>query len=158
MKTAIYPGMFDPITLGHLDVLERALKLFDRVVVAVTDNPKKRPFFSLQERMGMVRETTKGMNGVEAKSFSSLLVDFAKQERAIAILRGLRELSDFEFEFQQAIVNRKLNPNIETIFVMTGARYFYLSSSMVKEISSLGGDVSRFVPPAVEKQLKKKRK
>jgi len=154
-KTAIYPGTFDPITLGHLDVIKRGQKIFDKIIVAVTDNPNKKPLFSVEERKEMIKEAAKGLN-VEVDSFSGLLVDYVKGKKCSVILRGMRELSDFEFEFQQATVNRQLAPQTETVFIVTSAEYFYLSSSTVKEISNLGGNVSTFVPKGVEKRLKEK--
>jgi len=155
-RVAIYPGTFDPVTLGHLDVIERALQLFDNVIVAVTTKPGKEPLFSLQERVKLLRDATKGLGNVEIDSFSGLLVDYSKKRNVRVILRGLRQLSDFETEFQQATVNRKLTPEIETVFVVTNPKYFYLNSSMVKEIASLNGKVNCFVPKQVEDALRKK--
>ena len=157
MTKAIYPGTFDPITLGHVDVVKRAIKLFGSLTVAVTNNPRKKPTFSAKERVSLVRESLKGLNGVEVESFQGLFVDYAKSKKAGVIVRGLRELSDFEFEFQNAIINRKLG-GIETALIVTDAKYFYLSSSMVKEIARLGGDVSCFVPEHIVKALSKKLK
>ncbi|MDO8633710.1 MAG: pantetheine-phosphate adenylyltransferase [archaeon] len=155
MKTrAVYPGTFDPITFGHLDVIKRGAKLFDELVVAVASNPPKESFFSVEERLEMVGQSVKGMKNVQVKTFDSLLVDFAKKEKAGVVIRGLREMSDFPGEFQQALVNRKLAPNLETVFVVTGSEFFYLSSSVVKELSRFGGSVSDFVPSHVEKKLR----
>ena len=154
-KTAVYPGTFDPITLGHLDVIKRGLKIFDKIIVAVTDNPNKKPLFSVQERKEMIADAAKGLD-IEVDSFKGLLVDYVKAKKCSVILRGMRELSDFEFEFQQATVNRQLSPQTETVFIVTSAEYFYLSSSTVKEIAKLKGNVSGFVPEGVEKRLKKK--
>lgn len=156
MKSAVYPGTFDPITLGHLDVIERGLKLFDRLVVAVTTHPNKKPLFTLEERAAMVRAACGKMKNVEVRTFSGLLADFLREEGTHTILRGLREVSDFGYEFQQAIMNRKLNPDAETVFIMTGAKYFYLTSSIVREAALLGADVGCFVPNEVERELRKK--
>ena len=159
MKTkAVYPGTFDPITLGHLDVIKRGVKLFDELIIAVAESPSKRPLFGSIERKKLVEQSVKGMKGVKVKVFKGLLVDFARKEKANVILRGLREMSDFPLEFQQALVNRKLAANIETVFVMTNESYFYLSSSLVKEIAMHGGYISEFVPKPVEKALKGKYK
>ena len=155
-RAVVYAGTFDPITLGHIDVIKRALKMFDSVIVAITTNPAKKPLFSLEERVRLARESLKGIDGVEVESFTSLLVDYVKRKNTSLILRGLRELSDFEHEFQQALINRKLYPKADTVFVMTSPRYFYVSSSMVREISSLGGSVKEFVPAPVEAALEKK--
>ncbi len=153
---AVYPGTFDPVTFGHIDVVKRGLKLFDELVVGVSTNPSKKPFFSLEERAELVRQCTKGLAGVSVKTFDSLLVDFAKKERAQVILRGLRSASDFGGEFTKAIVNRKLNSGIETVFVMTNPDYFFIKSSVVREITSFGGLVGGFVPKPVEVALRKK--
>jgi pantetheine-phosphate adenylyltransferase len=158
MRTAIYPGSFDPLTNGHLDVVQRAAKLFDRVVVAVASNEGKHPLFTLKERVALVKKSVAHLPNVEADSFDSLLVEYVVSRKAQAIVRGLRAVSDFEFEFQLALMNRKLNENIETIFMMPKDTYTFLSSRIVKEIASLGGDVSSFVPAHVEAALKKKLK
>jgi len=158
MRTAIYPGSFDPLTNGHLDVIQRAVKLFDRVVVAVARNESKQPLFTLKERLELVRGATKNLPAVEADSFDCLLVEYVNQQKAQAIVRGLRAVSDFEFEFQLALMNRKLNERIETIFMMPKDTYTFLSSRIVKEIARLGGDVSTFVPANVRKALVKKLK
>lgn len=155
-RIAIYPGTFDPITLGHLDVIERGTKLFDKVIVAVTTNLKKKPLFSLKERVALAKEDLKEYPRVEVDSFNTLLVDYAQKKMCRVILRGLRELSDFEREFQHAIVNRKLAGSTETVFIMTSAKYFYLDSSVVKEVASLGGKLDCFVPKNVEAALRKK--
>ncbi len=155
-KIAVYAGTFDPVTNGHLDVIKRASELFDSLIVAVGDNPRKKPFFSLKERIGMLLECTKGIQGVKVESFSGLLVSFAKQKKARVLVRGLRELSDFEIEFQQAIVNRHLAPQIETVLIITDAKFFYLNSTIVKELASLNANILDFVPAIVEKALKKK--
>ena len=153
MRMAIYPGSFDPLTNGHLDVIERAIKLFDRVVVAVAKNESKQPLFTLKERLELVRRSVKHLEGVEADSFDCLLVDYVEQRKAQAIVRGLRAVSDFEFEFQLALMNRKLNEKVETIFMMPKDTYTFLSSRIIKEIGRLGGDISDFVPPDVRKAL-----
>lgn len=155
-KIAVYAGTFDPVTKGHLDVIKRASELFDSLIVAVGDNPKKKPFFSLKERIGMLLECTKGIQKVNVESFSGLLVGFAKQKKACVLVRGLRELSDFEIEFQQALVNRHLAPDIETVLIITDAKFFYLNSTIVKELASFGGKISDFVPAPAEKALLKK--
>ena len=156
MRTAIYPGSFDPLTNGHLDVIERATKLFDRVVVAVAVNESKRPLFTLKERVELAKHTVKHLKTVEVDSFDNLLVDYVQSRGARAIVRGLRAVSDFEFEFQLALMNRKLNEQVETIFMMPKDTYTFLSSRIVKEIARLGGDVRAFVPAHVEKALKVK--
>ncbi|NWF38953.1 pantetheine-phosphate adenylyltransferase [Mariprofundus sp. NF] len=148
-KTAIYPGTFDPITLGHVDVVKRGLKTFDRVVIGVADNPGKGPMFDVETRLSMVRETFKDEPNVEAVCFSGLLVDLAHAHQAAAILRGLRAASDFEYEFQMATMNRRLDERIETVFVMAREDYTFVSSRFIREISSMGGDVSELVPPVV---------
>ncbi len=156
MRIAVYPGTFDPVTFGHLDVINRAGKLFEKVIVAVANNPGEKPFFSLEERKNFLRDSAKKMRFVEISSFSGLLADYARKRKAIAIIRGLRALSDFEFEFQSAIVNRRLGGGIETVLIVTDEKYFFLNSSIVKEIAGLGGKVSAFVPKKVEKALKKR--
>jgi pantetheine-phosphate adenylyltransferase len=156
MRTAIYPGSFDPLTNGHLDVIQRAAKLFDRVVVAVATNESKRPLFTVAERLGLVRTAMRHLSNVEADSFDNLLVEFAAKREAVAVVRGLRAVSDFEFEFQMALMNRRLNENIETIFMMPKDSYTFLSSRIIKEIARLGGDVSPFVPDNVREALSKK--
>ncbi|HEY3762531.1 MAG TPA: pantetheine-phosphate adenylyltransferase [Verrucomicrobiae bacterium] len=156
MRTAIYPGSFDPLTNGHLDVLQRAAKLFDRVVVAIAKNESKNPMFSLKERLVLVKPAIAHMKNVEVDSFDGLLVEYAINQKACAIIRGLRAVSDFEFEFQMALMNRNLNEKIETIFMMPKDTYTFISSRIVKEIARLGGDVSPFVPPHVAAALKQK--
>jgi pantetheine-phosphate adenylyltransferase len=156
MRTAIYPGSFDPLTNGHLDVVQRAAKLFDRVVVAVAKNDYKHPLFTLDERFALVKQAVRNLPGVEVDTFDSLLVEYVMSRKAQAIVRGLRAVSDFEFEFQLALMNRKLNESIETIFMMPKDTYTFLSSQIVKEIARLGGDVSGFVPSHVRTALAKK--
>jgi pantetheine-phosphate adenylyltransferase len=158
MRRAIYPGSFDPVTNGHLDVVERARKLFDEVIVAVAHNDEKQPLFTLQERLDLLRETFGKIDNVRIASFNGLLVDFAVKEKAGAVIRGLRAVSDFEFEFQMALMNRKLEGAVEAIFLMPKEEYTYLSSRIVKEIARLGGDVSKFVPAPVAKVLAAKLK
>lgn len=153
MRTAIYPGSFDPVTNGHLDVLTRATNLFDRVIVAVAKNEAKRPLFPLRERVKMVKEAVRHLPTVEVEAFDGLLVSYVESRSAKAVVRGLRAVSDFEFEFQLALMNRKLNEGIETIFMMPKDTYTFLSSRIVKEIAQLGGDVSPFVPEHVRMAL-----
>lgn len=155
MRRAIYPGSFDPVTNGHLDVIERARKLFDEVIVAVAINDQKQPLFGADERLALLREAIVE-EGVRVAPMSGLLVEFAAAEGACAVIRGLRAISDFEFEFQMALMNRKLDAKIETIFLMPKEEYTYLSSRIVKEIARLGGDVSAFVPRPVARALAKK--
>ena len=156
MRTAIYPGSFDPLTNGHLDVVQRAARLFDRVLVAVAKNEGKHPLFTLNQRLALVRKSIAHLPNVEAGSFDSLLVEYVVSRKAQAIVRGLRAVSDFEFEFQLALMNRKLNENIETIFMMPKDTYTFLSSRIVKEIARLGGEVGGFVPPQVQAALARK--
>jgi pantetheine-phosphate adenylyltransferase len=154
--TAIYPGTFDPITNGHSDLVQRATCMFERVIVAVAANPGKTPAFSLEERVAMAHTALAGLDKVEVCGFNTLLVEFTKSQGAQVILRGLRAVSDFEFEFQLAGMNRKLAPGIETVFMMPAEQYTYLSSSVVREIAALGGNVAEFVHPEVEKALRKR--
>lgn len=155
IRTAIYPGTFDPITLGHVDVVRRGLKLFDRVVIGVAANPNKQPMFDLDTRLAMVRQTFVGDDRIETVAFNGLLVELAKGQKAHAILRGLRAASDFEYEFQMATMNRRLDEKVETAFVMAREDYTFVSSRFIREISSMGGDVSELVPPVVLPYLKK---
>lgn len=151
--TALYPGTFDPITNGHIDLIERASKLFDVLVVAVAKSSKKQPFFSLQQRCNMAEQVLSGLSNVRVIAFSSLLVDCAKEQQAEVILRGLRAVSDFEYEVQLAGMNKRLSPDIETMFISAAQQYAFVSSSLVREIAALGGDVSEFVHPLVKEQL-----
>ena len=153
LRRAIYPGSFDPVTNGHLDVIERARKLFDEVVVAVAHNDEKQPLFSLEQRLDLLQQTAGQIENVRIAEFSGLLVEFARAQNAGAVIRGLRAVSDFEFEFQMALMNRNLNAAVETIFLMPKEEYTYLSSRIVKEIARLGGNVSTFVPDCVAKSL-----
>jgi pantetheine-phosphate adenylyltransferase len=158
MRIAIYPGSFDPLTNGHLDVIQRAAKLFDRVIVAVAVNESKHPLFTLAERVALVKKSVAHLPHVQTDSFDGLLVEYAAERKAKAIVRGLRAVSDFEFEFQLALMNRKLDENIETIFMMPKDTYTFLSSRIVKEIARLGGNVGPFVPAHVQAALKRKLK
>ena len=154
--SAVYPGSFDPPTNGHLDIITRASKLFPKIIVAVTDNAGKKHMFSLEERVALLKESSKGLANVEVVLFSGLLADYLEKTGTFILIRGLRALSDFEYEFQMALMNRNLNKNIETIFLMPDQAYTFLSSSMVKEIASLGGKTKDLVPECVEKKLHKK--
>ncbi len=152
-RIALYPGTFDPITNGHIDLVERAAKLFDKVVVAIASNSKKKPLFSLQKRIQLAQQVLLDCPNVSVQGFDVLLVDFARQQRANILIRGLRAVSDFEYEFQLASMNRNLAPEIESVFLMPADEYSFISSSLVKEVASLGGDVSSFVHPLVDRAL-----
>lgn len=157
MTRVIYPGSFDPLTFGHIDVIERSVRLFDRVVVAIITNPAKQPLFTVEERREMIEEIIKKrFAGVEVDVFHGLLVDYAKQKKAQAIVRGIRAVIDYEYEFQMALMNRRLAPQIETVFMMPAEQYSYVSSRLVKEIVELGGSVKGLVPEAIERRLKKR--
>jgi len=156
MKIAIYPGSFDPITNGHLDILERALRLFDKVVITIARNSAKNPLFTEKERIALIQKATKDYRNVEVDSFDGLLVKYVQKKNAIAVVRGLRAMTDFEYELQMALMNRKLDEKMETVFLMPNEKYTYLSSNFVREIARLGGDVSKFVPPVVLKALQQK--
>ena len=156
MGSAIYPGSFDPVTNGHVNLIERAARTFDRVVVAVAYNIRKTGLFSVEERLAMLRESTASIPGVEVDAFDGLLVDYMRRQGVRVVLRGLRAVSDFEYEFQMAHMNYKLNPAVETLFMMTGQEHFYVSSQTVKEVASLGGNVDVWVPPVVVQRLKEK--
>lgn len=156
MLTAVYPGTFDPITRGHEDLVRRAVRLFDRVIVAVAESRNKRPFFSMDERVDMAREVLAGVPQVRVEGFSGLLIDFVAEQGAIAVLRGLRAASDFEYEFQLAGMNRNLKPDIETLFLTPSDQYMFISASMIREIAQLGGDVTPFVHPLVAQRLSEK--
>lgn len=152
-ETAIYPGSFDPITLGHLDIIHRAAKLFDSLIVVVMVNPAKKCAFSPEERVELIKKCTTDLDNITVEFSDGLLADYAKEKNAGAIIKGLRALSDFEYEFQMALTNSKLNPDVETLFLTTKAENMYLSSSMVRQIASMGGDVSGFVPDVIHKQI-----
>ncbi len=156
MHTAVYPGSFDPLTNGHLDIIRRGTHLFDRVLVAVLENEGKAPLFSIAERMELIARCTAGVPGVEVHSFSGLLVDFMERVGATVVVRGIRAVSDYEYELQMALMNRELNPHVETIFMLPAVEYTYVSSRLVKEIFRLGADVARLVPPPVLELLKAK--
>jgi len=157
-QTAIYPGTFDPITNGHLDIIKRAARIFDKVIVAVAKNTGKTPLFSMDERKKLIELSVKHIEGVNVEIFDGLIVDFCHKKGASALIRGLRALSDFEYEFQMALLNRKIGKDVESVFLMPKEKYTYLSSSMIKEIAALGGDVSCFVPEHVKIELIKKNK
>jgi pantetheine-phosphate adenylyltransferase len=149
MTVAIYPGSFDPLTHGHLDVITRAAGIFEKVVIAVLENPQKRPLFTTQERVDMIHKSVTGMRGVEVSTYAGLTIDAARAFGATVIVRGLRAVSDFESEFQMSLMNRRLHPEVTTVFIPTSLRYLFLSSSLIKELSSFGGDISEFVPAHV---------
>jgi pantetheine-phosphate adenylyltransferase len=153
---AVFPGSFDPITNGHLDIVDRGLAVFDRVRMAILVNPEKQPLFTVEERVAIIREAYRGNPRVEVDTFSGLLVDYASRVGASVIIRGLRAISDFEYEFQMALMNRRLDPRIETVFMMPAESYSYVSSRLVKEVFQLGGRVTDLVPPVVEKRLSEK--
>jgi pantetheine-phosphate adenylyltransferase len=156
MKLAVYPGSFDPLTNGHVDIIERGTHLFDRIIVAILVNVDKSPLFTMQERVEIVRDVFKGQPNVEVDTFDGLLVEYVSRRKADVIVRGLRALSDFETEFQMALMNRRLGPNIETVFMMPAEQYTYISSRLIKEVFSLGGQVRGLVPEIVESRLKGK--
>lgn len=155
-RIAVYPGSFDPVTNGHCDIVRRGLRLFDKVIIAIARNGSKNPLFTIEQRLEMLRESLNGMPGAEVDSFEGLLVDYVVKRRADAILRGLRAVSDFEYEFQMALMNRKLNKNVQTVFLMTGLRWIFISSSIIKEAARFGGDTRGMVPDIVYEKLKKK--
>ena len=154
----ICPGSFDPVTLGHIDIITRASKMFDRVVVGVLNNLAKNPSFTTEERIGLLKKATEGLDNVEIVGFDGLLADYARQNGITAIVKGLRAVSDFEYEFQQALTNKKLNPELETVFLTSNSDFMYLSSSMVKQVAYLGGDISSFVPECVHDEILKRLK
>lgn len=156
MRRAVCPGTFDPVTNGHLDIIERGLRIFDEVIVAVAANPKKQPLFTVEERLGFIRESVKELSNVKVEAFSGLLVDYVKSKGGIAIIRGLRAVSDFEYEFQMALMNRRLDMSIETVFMMPSEEYSFLTSTIVKEAALFGGYVNGLVPESVERALKGK--
>lgn len=152
-RIVICPGSFDPVTLGHIDIITRASKLFDKVIVAVLINMDKKPSFTIEERISFLKETLKDLPNVEIVGFDGLLADYAKERGATAVVKGLRAVTDFEYEFQMALTNKELNPELETIFLTTEARNMYLSSSMVKQVASWGGDISNFVPSSIHEKI-----
>lgn len=153
MSIAIYPGSFDPVTLGHVDIIQRAAKMFDHVIVAVLVNMSKKPCFTIEERMELLKKATANIDNVEVAGFEGLLVDYAAARNASVIVKGLRAVSDFEYEFQQALTNKQLNSSVETIFLTTSVQNLYLSSSIVKQVAALGGDISSFVPACVHDEI-----
>jgi len=155
-KTAIYPGFFDPITNGHLSIVTRGLEIFDKLIISILNNPQKVPLFSIDERVSMIKQALQDKPNIEVDSFSGLLVDYVIQKKSNIILRGIRALSDFEYEFQMALMNRKLNRDVQSVFLMTDYKWFYISSTIIKEASSFGGDVSGLVPEFVNEKLKEK--
>ena len=155
-KVAIYPGSFDPVTNGHLDILERGLNIFDKIIVAIMNNPVKEYLFTVEERFEMLSLTLKNLKNVEIDTFDGLLVDYAAKRKAQAILRGMRAVSDFEYEFQMALMNRRLNRDIQTVFLMTGLRWIFTSSSIIKEAAQFGGNIEGMVSPSVYKKIKEK--
>ena len=155
-RIAIYPGSFDPVTNGHLDLIKRGVKLFDRIIVAILVNPRKNNLFTVEEREEMLKDVLKDTPNTQVEAFQGLLVDFAAQKNATAILRGLRAVSDFEYEFQMALMNRKLNREIQSVYLMTGLRWIFTSSSIIKEAAQFGGDINGMVPPIVKKRLEEK--
>lgn len=155
-RIAIYPGSFDPVTNGHIDIAKRGLKLFDKIIVAILHNPGKQSLFTIQERLEMLKESMSGIDHIEFDTFNGLLVDYAQRRKAQAVLRGMRAVSDFEYEFQLALMNRKLNREVETVFLMTGLRWIFTSSSIIKEAARFGGDISDMVPHGVNRRLKAK--
>lgn len=156
MKLAICPGSFDPVTNGHLHIVSRAAAMFDRVIVVVMANQNKQPLFSAEERVELLRRATKDMPNVEIDAYDGLLAEYAREKQASVIVKGLRAMSDFEYEFQMALTNRKLNPDVETVFLATSAEHMYLSSSLVKQVAKLGGDIHEFVPSCIVKDILEK--
>ncbi|MEW6409647.1 MAG: pantetheine-phosphate adenylyltransferase [Nitrospirota bacterium] len=155
-KIAVYPGTFDPVTNGHVDLIERGLRIFETVIIAVLVNPKKEPLFTIEERLEMINDSTAGIKNVIVEAFDGLLVEYSKKRGASAIIRGLRAVSDFEYEMQMALMNRRLDTGIETVFMMPSEEYSYLTSSIVKEVASFGGSVAGLVPAVVEERLREK--
>ena len=155
-KLAIYPGSFDPVTNGHIDIIVRGLKIFDHIVVCILNNPAKKVLFSIDERIDMLNQSLNGIKSIEITTYDGLLVDFAVKRKAHAILRGMRAVSDFEYEFQMALMNRRLNRDIQTVFLMTGLRWIFTSSSIIKEAARFGGNINGMVPKIVQQKLKEK--
>jgi pantetheine-phosphate adenylyltransferase len=156
VRSAIYPGSFDPVTYGHIDLIKRATGIFDEVIVAVANNTHKTPLFDIEERMAMLRESTKGIKGIKVEAFSGLVVEFARQKNIEVLIRGVRMFSDFEYEFQMALTNRRLNEDLETVFLMPSEGYSFLSSTLLKEAAALGADISSFVPDCVLGRLRER--
>lgn len=155
-KLAIYPGSFDPVTNGHVDIIVRGLKIFDHIIVCILNNPAKKALFTIEERIDMLNQSLNGIKSIEITTYDGLLVDFAVQRKAHAILRGMRAVSDFEYEFQMALMNRRLNRDIQTVFLMTGLRWIFTSSSIIKEAARFGGNINGMVPKIVQQKLKEK--
>ena len=155
-RSAVYPGTFDPITNGHLSIVNRALKIFDKLIIAILNNPQKKPLFSIEERIAMIKDVLKSKSNIEVDVFDGLLVDYVIEKKSNVVLRGIRALSDFEYEFQMALMNRKLNRDVQSIFLMTDYKWFYISSTIIKEAASFNGDISGLVPPSVCRKLKEK--
>lgn len=155
-KIAVYPGTFDPITNGHLSIVNRALKIFDKLIIAILNNPQKAPLFSIEERICMIKDALKPKSTIEVDVFDGLLVDYVIRKKSNVVLRGIRALSDFEYEFQMALMNRKLNREVQSVFLMTDYKWFYISSTIIKEAASFNGDISGLVPPIVCRKLKEK--
>ena len=155
-KIGVYPGTFDPVTYGHIDIMKRSLKVFDKVIVAVAPNPQKAPLFDIEERVFMIQEATRGLKNLQIEKFEGLLVEFVKYQGGIAVIRGLRAVSDFEYELQIALMNRKLDAQVETVFMMPSQEFTYLTSSIVKTVASYGGEIKDFVPEIVLKKLREK--
>lgn len=155
-RTAVYPGSFDPVTNGHLDIINRGLKIFDRIIVTILDNPAKKTLFTVEERISLLRSCLADREHTEVDSYSGLLVDYAQKRQAHALLRGMRAVSDFEYEFQMALMNRRLNREVQTVFLMTGLRWIFTSSSIIKEAAQFGGDIESMVPPVVQEKLMEK--
>ncbi len=155
-KTAVYPGSFDPVTNGHIDLVKRGIKIFDKIIVAILHNPAKKSLFTVEERTALLQESLKDIENIEIDTFSGLLMDYAAKRNASAVLRGMRAVSDFEYEFQLALMNRKLNRGIQTVFMMTGLRWIFTSSSIIKEAAQFGADITDMVPPIVNRKLKEK--
>jgi len=156
LKIAVYPGTFDPITNGHIDIINRGLRIFDKIIVTVAVNPGKTPLFSLEERIEMIEQSIGNVENVEVAQFQGLIADYLKSVNAIAMIRGLRAISDFEFEFQMSLMNRKLNEDVETVFLMPAQEYIHLNSTLIKEVSSFNGDITEYVPKNVEDKLNEK--
>ena len=156
MRTAIYPGSFDPVTYGHIDIIKRSAKMVDKLIIGVLSNSSKTPLFSVEERVKMLKEVTKDLGNVKVVPFDGLLVEFARQQKARLVIRGLRAITDFEYEIQMSQTNHKLEPEVETMFLTTNLKYSYLSSTIVREVAAFGGDISQFVPETVAKSIKEK--